>query len=253
MKADTNLNIGIITRHAVPNYGSFFQAYATQKALEDMGYNVVIIDYRRADEEPSALVRNYILRDNGSLRSKIYFNYVWRLTHRITNSKFKKAHSKYLNLTTRVDNQTINEVVEGFDVLLTGSDQVWNKVGSGNTESIDPNYFWANIDYEKRRVSYAASFGDSDIETSELKKCKMWLSRYSAISVREDSGVRLVNEMELNGTQVVDPVFLLPRETWSGLATKANKKKNQIMLCYTIYIVVPIWEILYVKNLKAQD
>ena len=39
------MKVGVITRHAVPNYGSLLQSYATQVVLEKMGYNVEIINY----------------------------------------------------------------------------------------------------------------------------------------------------------------------------------------------------------------
>ena len=32
------MKIDVITRHAVPNYGSLLQTYATQKTLEKLGY-----------------------------------------------------------------------------------------------------------------------------------------------------------------------------------------------------------------------
>ena len=34
----------IITRHAIANYGSILQAYATQKIFENLGYETKIID-----------------------------------------------------------------------------------------------------------------------------------------------------------------------------------------------------------------
>ena len=37
--------VGIITLHRVVNYGSVLQAYALQKKINDLGYDVEIIDY----------------------------------------------------------------------------------------------------------------------------------------------------------------------------------------------------------------
>lgn len=39
-------NIGIITDHSAYNFGSVLQAYATEKALEYLGYNAQILYYR---------------------------------------------------------------------------------------------------------------------------------------------------------------------------------------------------------------
>ena len=43
--------VGIITRHAVANYGSILQTYATQKTFEKLGYDSEIINYIRKDEQ----------------------------------------------------------------------------------------------------------------------------------------------------------------------------------------------------------
>ena len=40
----------VITRHAIANYGSLLQAVATQKAVENLGFECKIINYIRKDE-----------------------------------------------------------------------------------------------------------------------------------------------------------------------------------------------------------
>ena len=45
------MKVKIITRHAVANYGSILQAYATQKAIEKLGHESEIINYVRYDEQ----------------------------------------------------------------------------------------------------------------------------------------------------------------------------------------------------------
>lgn len=39
-------NIGIITYHAAYNFGSMMQAFATQRAVDKLGYRAEIINYR---------------------------------------------------------------------------------------------------------------------------------------------------------------------------------------------------------------
>ena len=39
------MKVGLITIYSVPNYGSVLQAYATQRVIEQMGYECVIIKY----------------------------------------------------------------------------------------------------------------------------------------------------------------------------------------------------------------
>lgn len=40
------IKTAIITFHAAHNYGSMLQAFALQNAIEDIGYENVIIDFR---------------------------------------------------------------------------------------------------------------------------------------------------------------------------------------------------------------
>ena len=45
------MEVAVITRHAIANYGSLLQAAATQNALETLGHNCRIIDDVRATYE----------------------------------------------------------------------------------------------------------------------------------------------------------------------------------------------------------
>ena len=44
------MKVSVITRHAIANYGSLLQAFATQKVLESLGHECEIVDYIREDE-----------------------------------------------------------------------------------------------------------------------------------------------------------------------------------------------------------
>lgn len=45
-------NIGILTWHYYPNHGGMLQAYALQTILQDLGNNVLIVDYRTSHFTP---------------------------------------------------------------------------------------------------------------------------------------------------------------------------------------------------------
>lgn len=49
------MKIGILTFHAVPNFGAALQAFALQSFLQSEGHEPFIIDYRPAYPPPSAL------------------------------------------------------------------------------------------------------------------------------------------------------------------------------------------------------
>ena len=229
-------NIAIITRHAVPNYGSFLQTYATQEVLRQMGFDTTVINYNRNDETAKVLARNYSLLNGNTLKSRIYFNTVWILSHLIACRQFKQARNKYLNETSILTASTISIIAGKYSIYLTGSDQVWNKVGSGETETIDENYFWSFVPDSEKIVSYAASFGEKGLSTEDKEKCKALLRKFKHISVREDSGCNIINEMGFAVQQVLDPVFLVGRTFWDKIADTCQKKRKQkFILVYNLH------------------
>lgn len=219
------IKVGILTRHAVPNYGSFLQALATEYMIIQLDGIPTIMDYRREDESPKALSKSYAARSK-TLGGKIYYNTLWRFSHIVIEKKLRLARKKYLHVSEYVDCYNIKKCIRNFDVLMTGSDQVWNVVGSGETECIDGRYFWCDADINDYIISYAASFGDSVLTDAAKAQCAQWLSKFNNISVREDTGVALVKGMGLRAVQVLDPTFLVDKEKWERLATRGKRKIN---------------------------
>ena len=150
-----------LTRHAVANYGSVLQAYATEKAIESTGNQAVCINYYRADEKPKKLVNTRLITSkwNKNIITKLIFLVTQKPVYRYADMKFKKYRS-ILSVTDKEYNtcKQLKEDCPEAEVYLTGSDQVWNTVTCGE---IDPVYFMSFLDDSKKRVSYSASFGGS--------------------------------------------------------------------------------------------
>lgn len=221
--------IGIITRHAVPNYGSFLQTYATEVLFQELGYKTFIVDYRREDETTEALIKYYICRKPGVF-SYIYYNSLWRFSHFYIHKMFSEARKKYLHCTDLVTKENIEKTIEKFDFLVTGSDQVWNQVGTGITEEIDGNYFWNMAKDGKKIISYAASFGDKMLSNENYGRCANYLKRFDCISVREDTGVDILSEMGYKSCQVLDPTFMIDRGYWINFSNKWKNKKSYVLV-----------------------
>lgn len=224
----------IITRHSIPNYGSFLQAMATERLISDLGYDEEIIDYRRADEKSEALIRYYCRRNPGIVRV-IYYKLFWRFSDYLRERVFAKARNRYLKLSREYDSSSLAQTENRYDVFITGSDQVWNVVGSGDTIDIDENYFWEKIGKDHKIISYAASFGDKTLSSEDQRRCSLWLSKYDAISVREDSGVALVKQLGYDAVQVLDPTLMVEQETWISLARSVKKRRKPYMLAYNLH------------------
>ena len=93
---------------------------------------------------------------------------------------------------------------------MVGSDQLWSP--SGITSNF---YNLMFADNNTVKISYATSFGVSQINPRYHKIYNTFLNRLNFISVRENSGKKIVEELSSNKAEVVcDPVILLDAEQW---------------------------------------
>lgn len=141
---------------------------------------------------------------------------------------------RYLTLSDHCDESNIDELLPSADVYLTGSDQVWNELGDG---TLDPVFFWDGLTKTKNAkvVSYAASFGRGGIVKGYEERVGKWLSRYDAISVREDTGKQIVNGYGLSCEQVIDPTLLLNKDDWLSVADSRPVRKKPYALVYNLH------------------
>lgn len=116
-----------------------------------------------------------------------------------------------------------NELCQMF---LVGSDQLWRSyflVGSGHYSLLG----W--VAEGKYRASYSTSFGTDSFEGDdiEIRTVGNLLGEFNRISIREKSGVQIVNNLSgVKAKWVVDPVFLLGEEDYSKLIINDNNEYN---------------------------
>lgn len=221
--------IGIITIHKIYNYGSVFQAYALQKVCESLGYKAEIIDYQfpndyhkrkilaaRQDSQPSE--PKYI---------KLLFARALMRQHRGISEFVKKY--EHLSPQSYSSPQDLLADVPRYDIYITGSDQLWSPRHCKG----DPAFMLHFAPDEAAKISYAASIGTDYIPEELVHSYREYLSRYDAISVREESGVRIVNELTgKNARVVLDPTLLLDRTEWSRIASPRRQVRKKYVLCY---------------------
>lgn len=224
------MKIGIITIHKINNYGSVFQAYALQNVCQKLGHNAEIIDYQFPNEFQrsvgikSAAVK---IRKKETIVKYLYAFGLFKQHKGIAN--FVR---KYQHLTDKEYNNPNELAVTPpiYDVYLTGSDQIWNP----NYCSGDPSFFLDFAPEGKKRVAYAASFGVSALGNEYAIKFSEYLKKYAAIGVRENSGVKLVEELtNRKDTEIVlDPTLLLNKDDWQKIAVQQRLVKEKYILCY---------------------
>ncbi len=218
------MKISVITRHAIANYGSLLQAFATQKVLENLDYDCEIIDYIRDDESYKQHEKTLLKRkeewNNNPIKRAVYL--LTRQPESVKAGKrFEKERKELLNLSERyINSKALKDNPPAADIYMTGSDQVWGPVANG---TYDDSYC---LSFAKgKKIAYAASFGHTEM-TEELKDYyKKWLTQYNSIAVREDSAVEILKGLGINSSQVLDPTLLLEKEYWKEYLLPIKEKK----------------------------
>lgn len=228
------MKIAVITRHAISNYGSLLQAYATQTILEKLGYECEIIDYVRDNENYFNHEKTLLKRKpdwNQNLIKRTIYLFLRQPESILSGKMFETEREKYLKLTDRYTSLAqLKNKCPIADIFMTGSDQVWGPTEDG---TYDPAYCLSFVNGSQKKISYAASFGRSNVEDSTRKLFEDYLKQYEALTVREDSAVDQLTEMGLQAKQVLDPTFLLTSEEWKRLIK--TKIKGHYILVYQLH------------------
>lgn len=231
--------IGILT--STPsfgdNYGAVLQAYALQFYLQQRGFQAEDIRYQGEKEPALGVKAGYVARFKGVFLSgdsltkslAVVATKRKRMTRECLFKEFLKDH---LSLSpARVDYSTLQEQVGRYNAFVCGSDQVWNPRVHGGKN--DPGYFLQFASGKARTIAYAPSFGVSIIPEA----CKQNLSKYVGhidfVSVREDSGARLLAEHAgIEAPVVVDPTLLLTASDWDAIAKKPEWLPDRYIAVY---------------------
>lgn len=225
------MKIAYITRHTPSNYGSLLQAYATQRAIERLGHEAVCINYIRTDELPENRTKTLlsVSRWNKNAATKLLYLVTQKPVFDAARKRFDRYRKNMLTLTDECWN-TPEELAQNLpkaDVYMTGSDQVWNTVGTG---VIDPAYFLSFVPDGKKKIAYAGCFGTKTVRDEDRDNIIKWLKRYDHITIREKSGVELAQSLGVHAEQVLDPTFLMPPKDWLGMLPKKEKTESYVLV-----------------------
>lgn len=185
------MKVSILTYHWEDNYGATMQAYATYRAVRELGHTPEFIDLR--------------LPYSPSFKSRIVFG--------LKRLRFNSFRKKFFKNRTRIY-RSVEELRSDppeSDCYLVGSDQTWNpQIG----KKLLPAFFLTFGGDGVRRVSYATSIGLNEWVESEFitnEEISRALERFRKILLREDSAIRIAKEaFGAEAAQVIDPVLLFP-------------------------------------------
>lgn len=192
-------NVGILTYDFSSNYGAVLQAWALIEKCKSFNCRAKVIRWA-----PFYWFNN---EENDSM-SVFIQKYLHRTPICFTEAELKSQARK-------------------FSIILIGGDQVFRNNWTNTPACSVLRYFGDFIEGKKVLASYAASFGidyfnGDDYLKGEVKKL---LKRFDNISVREKSGVDILkNTFDVEGIEVLDPVFLLETKDYEKLISEAETK-----------------------------
>ena len=228
-----NIKVALLSFHNAYNYGAAMQAYALQETINDMGIDVEYINYinefrKNVYNTPyqifSALKKGNIIR---SIRLLLGSGYIFSRAR-----KFKDFYNKHLKANDKIyRNSNDAKVLNGqYDKFIVGSDQVWNCNNNGG----DTAYLLDFVDNTNDKISYASSFGMSDIPSGFVEQYSEALKRIGRVSVREKAGATIIEKYTDRKAHVVlDPVFLPDINVWEKIKSEGTTKKGKYIFFYT--------------------
>ncbi|MGO5306770.1 polysaccharide pyruvyl transferase family protein [Agathobacter sp. LCP21S3_B2] len=206
--------IGILTLSASDNCGSLLQTFALQQVLIKIcNCEVEIINLVT---EQSKKVYSLFSKDFYKHPKKTFFTL--KNIKSIIKQKqgYQSFRDDYLKLTDKVYSSAddIQDIVDSYDVIITGSDQVWNVYMSDYSDA-----FYLPWNTRASKVAYATSLGATvEIDKDKSRELTRWLSDFTYISVREKSGKKTIEKLTDKEIFITaDPTLLLSKKEWGEM------------------------------------
>lgn len=210
------MKVAIVTQPLAYNIGGILQNYALQQVLKRLGHTPITFDQASGYVPHWKLIRHNLLQflkilpkdtsPNPSIDNFVSTNICATPKARFI-SDFRRFDRKYKP-----------------QAYIVGSDQVWR--GDFN---IFPQANFLSFTNSDRKLAYAASFGvdywtfDGELTPTLVANAQ----QFRAISVREDSGIKLCNEiLKRDAVHVLDPTMLLNKEDYTRLTQHCAMTEN---------------------------
>ena len=211
----------IVTYYQYDNYGTRLQNYALKKSLEKLNVDVNTIYLKDCKKKIEEIVKDFVsIFPNFCSKQRI-----WK-GNRKKKSKFKNFNSNLAFYKLKIKN--LDKLDVKNNKFIVGSDQVWSPKHLISVRNAKELYF-LNFAKNASCFSYAPSFGSSNIPKELENEYKTGLKKFDMISVREDAGKEILNQLGYSNVEIMpDPVFLLEKNEWykliENISININKK-----------------------------
>lgn len=202
--------IAIITITSGLNYGNRLQNYALSKYINSLGLEVETLN----NNGKEIIIKRWL---------KNIYNFILRRKYLIRKNNFAKFNKNIKFSKFYISNDNIPKLIENkYYAFIAGSDQIWNLNYKQNS-IVNFLGFVKN----KKKISYAASFGLSEIPNTYDKRINDWLREINSLSVREERGKEIIKEISgrEDACVLIDPTMLLSSNEWEKVLAKPNNFK----------------------------
>ena len=252
----TQKTVAIVTWTRGCNYGTILQAYSLCSTLNLRGYDATLLNDGALTAElasvdtkaspmptpvaPAPLSKKeyYLRKAKKALRvlfspaaRRIYKNErVFEAASQNKLAAFNAFKATYLKQSDPVSLENLAEFGSRYDVYVCGSDQIW----SYRSDPASEYYYLGFTAPDKKRIAYAPCIGDLSFSDEQANLLGPLISRFSALSVRDDHGKALVERLTDRPVSLVcDPVLLKSADQWVK-EFSLQKTKKPYLLCYIL-------------------
>ena len=218
------MRIGIMTFHWATNHGALLQSFALQQFLskELPDSEVLIIDY---------YPQKYIPSFKRSFHSRHISAIIGNLKKLKKEKKLAPFRNKLIKTQRYFSTKQLLEFPPQVDLLIAGSDQIWNEFFTMNGEGGKTAAYYLNFKPDAIKISYAASFGLVELKKDMADYIKPYLEKFNAISVRENSGKDILEKIGINSNLVCDPTLLLEAKDYEAFCNMNFETSKFIAKC----------------------
>lgn len=208
------MKTGILTFHRCINYGSYWQTRCLAEKLQQHGLNVFILDHRSKKVD----IAEWKCALEPVLPTPVPVS-----DHALYRKKIEKFFTAFESLPlSKAFELEYPQQMDEYDLVVVGSDEVWNL--SHPWYGFYPAFFGEGI-RSKRLISYAASFGNYDVNWRLSSKWLKKLYNFDKILVRDKNSQLLIkNNLGFEPEIVLDPCLLYPQPVENIKSPSDDKK-----------------------------
>lgn len=235
--------IGVVSCYFQHNYGSMLQAYATQMALDKLGFENETINisgfnkeiksakikyFIKASISSDILISKFGMAKNVLIKKLIKNDYTE--SSKLRSKKFDEFSKSKFRLSQIYNSKAelSSKCAENYSAIIVGSDQLWLPA------NIMADYYTLNfVPNNVNTIAYSTSFGQSALPKDVSKKAEIFLKKIKHLSIREETGQKLIENLVGRKVPVVcDPTLLFTGEEWLSIQEENPIIKGSYILCY---------------------